>query len=118
MEGSSRRDEFLKPASWNVSFDKNWEGDVPVLMEVFSGDPSCPGCVAVLGMADRYTEKYPAEELTVEKFVGKEALAKYEEYNLSCVPAVVINGVIKIEGTAPDEGTMNNALREGGLWIR
>ena len=71
-----------------------------------------------LGMADRYAEKYPAEELTVKKYVGKEALAKYAEYDLSCVPAVVINGVIKIEGTAPDAGTMNNALREGGLWIR
>ena len=46
--------------------------------------------------------------------MGKDALEKYAEYNLSCVPAAVINGVIKIEGTAPDEGTMNNALREGG----
>ena len=91
---------------------------MPVLMEVFSGDPPCPGCVAILGMGDRYAQKYPAEELTVKKYVGKEALDKYAEYDLSCVPAVVINGVIKIEGTAPDEGTMNNALREGGLWIR
>jgi hypothetical protein len=69
-------------------------------------------------MGDRYAGKYPEEELVVKKYVGREALAKYEEYNLSCVPAAVINGVIKIEGTAPDEGTMNNALREGGLWLR
>jgi hypothetical protein len=69
-------------------------------------------------MADRYAGKYPAEELVVRRYVGREALERYEEYNLSCVPAAVINGVIKIEGTAPDEGTMNNALREGGLWIR
>jgi predicted DsbA family dithiol-disulfide isomerase len=87
-------------------------------MEVLSGDPPCPGCVAILGMGGRYAEKYPADELTVKKYVGKDALEKYKEYDLSCVPAVVINGVIKIEGTAPDEGTMNNALREGGLWIR
>jgi hypothetical protein len=91
---------------------------VPVLMEVFSGDPPCPGCVAILAMGERYAQKYPAEELTVKTYVGKDALEKYAEYDLSCVPAVVINGVIKIEGTAPDEGTMNNALREGGLWIR
>jgi len=69
-------------------------------------------------MGDRYAEKYPAEELEVKKYVGHDALEKYGEYDLSCVPAAVINGVIKIEGTAPDEGTMNNALREGGLWIR
>ena len=91
---------------------------MPVLLEVFSGDPPCPGCVAILAMANRYAEKYPAEDLVVERYVGRQALEKYAEYNLSCVPAAVINGVIKIEGTAPDEGTMNNALREGGLWIR
>ena len=91
---------------------------MPVLMEVFSGDPPCPGCVAILGMADRYAEKYSADDLVVRKYVGRDALEKYDEYDLSCVPAVVVNGVIKIEGTAPDEGTMNNALREGGLWIR
>jgi len=89
-----------------------------VLLEVFSGDPPCPGCVVILAMADRYAAKYPAEELVVRTYVGREALEKYEEYDLSCVPATVINGVIKIEGTAPDEGTMNNALREGGLWIQ
>ncbi len=91
---------------------------MPVLLEVFSGDPPCPGCVAILAMADRYAGQYPESELAVKKYVGQEALEKYAEYNLSCVPAAVINGVIKIEGTAPDEGTMNNALREGGLWIR
>jgi hypothetical protein len=91
---------------------------VAVLLEVFSGDPPCPGCVAILAMADRLAEKYPPEELEVKKYVGKEALEKYAAYDLSCVPAAVVNGVIKIEGTAPDEGTMNNALREGGLWIR
>ena len=91
---------------------------MPVLLEVFSGDPPCPGCVAILDMADRLAEKYPADELTVKEYVGQAALEKYAEYDLSCVPAAVVNGVIKIEGTAPDEGTMNNALREGGLWIR
>ena len=89
-----------------------------VVLEVFSGDPPCPGCVAVLAMADRLAEAYPESELTVKKYVGEDALEKYAEYNLSCVPALVINGVIKVEGMAPDGGTMNNALREGGLWIR
>jgi hypothetical protein len=91
---------------------------VAVLLEVFSGDPPCPGCVAILAMGGRLAEKYSREELEVKTYVGKDALEKYAEYDLSCVPAAVVNGVIKIEGTAPDEGTMNNALREGGLWIR
>jgi hypothetical protein len=91
---------------------------VTTVLEVFSGDPPCPGCVAILALADRLAKKYPVDELVVRKFVGQDALGKYEEYHLSCVPAAVINGAIKIEGTAADEGTMNNALREGGLWIR
>jgi len=88
-----------------------------VLLEVFSGDPPCPGCVAILAMAERYAARYPADRLAVKTYVGQDALEKYGEYNLSCVPAAVVNGVIKIEGTCPDEGTLNNALREGGLWI-
>ena len=88
-----------------------------VLLEVFSGDPPCPGCVAILAMAERYAAKYPADRLAVKTYVGQDALEKYGEYSLSCVPAAVVNGVVKIEGTCPDEGTLNNALREGGLWI-
>ena len=73
---------------------------------------------AFQSVAERYAARYPADRLAVKTYVGQDALEKYGEYNLSCVPAAVVNGVIKIEGTAPDEGTMNNALREGGLWIR
>ena len=40
------------------------------------------------------------------------------EYRLFCVPAAVVNGSIRIEGMCPDEGTLNNALREGGLCLR
>lgn len=89
-----------------------------VRVEVFSGDPPCPGCVAILELADRYAQRYSPEELSITKYVGEEGLEKYREYNLSCVPAVVVNGTIKIEGICPDEGTLNNALREGGLCLR
>lgn len=71
-------------------------------------------CVVILAMGARYAEKYSADELTVKKYMGKDALDKYAEYNLSCVPAVVINGMIKMEGTASDEGTMDKALWDDG----
>ena len=89
-----------------------------VRMEVFSGDPPCPGCVAVLELADKYAKMYPEDELAIARYVGEDGLEKYREYNLSCVPAIVVNGTIKIEGICPDEGTLNNALREGGLCLR
>ena len=85
-----------------------------VRMEVFSGDPPCPGCIAVLALADEYTEKY-GDKLEVIKLVGKEAMPKFEEYKLVCTPAVVVNETIRIEGICPSRATLDNALREGGL---
>ena len=85
-----------------------------VKMEVFSGDPLCPGCVAILELADEFAKQYEGK-LEVTKLVGEEAMAKFEEYKLGCVPAVVINEKIRIEGICPSRTTLANALREGGL---
>jgi len=88
-----------------------------VKLEIFSGDPPCPGCVAIIDLAERVAAKYPDElEMTVLK--GEEAMPKFEEYKLFCVPAAVVNGSIRIEGMCPSEGTLNNALREGGLCLK
>lgn len=88
-----------------------------VRMEVLSGDPPCPGCVAILELAREFEDKY-AGELEVVTLVGEEATQKFEEYGLFCVPAVVVNETIRIEGMCPSRATLNNALREGGLWIK
>ena len=85
-----------------------------VRMEVFSGDPPCPGCVAILALADEYAKKYEGK-LEVTRLIGQEALTKFEEYKLGCVPAVVINEKIRIEGICPSRATLESALREGGL---
>ena len=88
-----------------------------VKVEVFSGDPPCPGCVAIIELAKQIAAKYQDElELTI--FEGEEGMEKFEAYRLFCVPAVVINGSIRIEGMCPSEATFNNALREGGLCIK
>lgn len=88
-----------------------------VHLEVFSGDPPCPGCVALVELAQRVAARYPGElALTVLK--GAEAMEKFEAYRLFCVPAAVVNGAIRIEGMCPSEATLNNALREGGLCLK
>ncbi|MDY0019379.1 MAG: thioredoxin family protein [Anaerolineae bacterium] len=89
-----------------------------VKLEVFSGDPPCPGCVAIIDLAKRVAAKYPAEELELTVLAGAEAMEKFEEYQLFCVPAAVVNGKIRIEGMCPSEATLNNALREGGLCLK
>lgn len=87
---------------------------IKVKMEVLSGDPPCPGCLAILELADEFALKYK-EKLDVTKLIGEEAIAKFEEYKIGCVPAIVINGTIRIEGICPSRTTLANALREGGL---
>ncbi|MFH1635072.1 MAG: thioredoxin family protein [Chloroflexota bacterium] len=88
-----------------------------VKLEVFSGDPPCPGCVAIIELAQRVAVRYESElELTI--YEGAEGLEKFEEYKLFCVPAAVVNGTIRIEGMCPSEATLNNALREGGLCLK
>jgi hypothetical protein len=85
-----------------------------VTMEVFSGEPPCPGCAALLALADEYAEKYKGK-LEVNKHIGKAAMAKFEEYGLWCTPAVVINEMIRIEGICPSKETLDAALQEAGL---
>ena len=88
-----------------------------VKLEVFSGDPPCPGCVAIIELAQRVASKYEGElELVI--YQGTDAMRKFEEYKLFCVPAAVVNGTIRIEGMCPSEATLNNALREGGLCLK
>ena len=88
-----------------------------VKLEVFSGDPPCPGCVAIIDLAKRVAGKYQDElELTIH--AGADAMEQFEAYKLFCVPAAVVNGTIRIEGICPSEATLNNALREGGLCLK
>ena len=88
-----------------------------VRLEVFSGDPPCPGCVAIIELAQKVAAVYEGElELSILK--GAEAMDKFEQYRLFCVPAAVVNGTIRIEGMCPSEATLNNALREGGLCLK
>jgi hypothetical protein len=87
-----------------------------VKLEVFSGVPPCPGCVAIVELAQKVAARYAGElELSILK--GAEGMEKFEQYRLFCVPAAVVNGTIRIEGMCPSEATLNNALREGGLCL-
>jgi hypothetical protein len=88
-----------------------------VQLEVFSGDPPCPGCVALVELAKRVAAQYEGE-LELAVYVGTEGMDKFEEYRLFCVPAAVVNGSIRIEGMCPSEATLKNALREGGLCLK
>jgi hypothetical protein len=88
-----------------------------VKLEVFSGNPPCPGCVALVELAQRVAPKYE-DEMELAVYIGEEGMEKFEEYQIFCVPAAVVNGTIRVEGICPSEATLNNALREGGLCLK
>jgi len=85
-------------------------------MEVFSGNPPCPGCLQMVRICEAVASEYP-KEIQFIKYLGEEGLEKFNEYNMFCVPAVVVNGFIKIEGIVPSRSTLLTALREGGLCL-
>jgi hypothetical protein len=73
--------------------------------------------VAIIDLAQKVAAKYEGQlELSILK--GTEAMEKFEQYKLFCVPAAVVNGSIRIEGMCPSDATLNNALREGGLCLK
>ena len=88
-----------------------------VRLEIFSGDPPRPGCAALVTLAKRIAPMYTGE-LESAVYMGADAMEKFEEYRLFCVPAAVVNCSIRVEGICPSEATLNNALREGGLCPR
>ena len=85
-----------------------------VKMEFFSGDPPCSSCVDIMELADAYAEKYRGR-VEIIKYLGRGGMAKFLEYRLGCVPAIVIGGRIRIEGICPSRQTLENALKEAGL---
>ena len=89
-----------------------------VHLEIFSGDPPCPGCVAIVALAQQVKTQYSDDELQLTVYTGQEGMAQFEAYGLFCVPAAVVNGTIRIEGMCPSRATLNNALREGGLCLQ
>lgn len=89
-----------------------------VKLEILSGSPPCPGCVAIIELARRISSRYSADELELSIYEGEKALPLFEQYRIDCVPAAIINGTIRIEGMCPSEATLNNALREGGLCLK
>ena len=50
-----------------------------VKLEIFSGDPPCPGCVAIIELAQRVAARYE-DELELAIYEGEEGLEKFEEY--------------------------------------
>jgi len=84
-----------------------------VRLETFTAEPPCAGCVRLLELADEIEKKYK-EEVEVIKHIGP--CKEFEKYELTVVPAVVLNeGKIKIMGVCPSLKSLEASLKEMGV---
>lgn len=81
-------------------------------LETFTAEPPCPGCSKLLDLADTIKKEY-GDKLEVVKHIGP--CDEFKRYELTVVPAVVVDGRIKIMGVCPSKKTIKAALWEVGL---
>lgn len=81
-------------------------------LETFTAEPPCPGCSKLLELADTIKKEY-GDALEVVKHIGP--CEEYDRYELTVVPAVVVDGRIKIMGVCPSKKTIKAALWKVGL---
>ncbi|MEN4006260.1 MAG: MJ0307 family thioredoxin [Methanobacteriaceae archaeon] len=80
-----------------------------VKVEVFTS-PLCPYCPMAIKVVDEVKiEMY--DDIEVEKIDIMKNQAKANEYRLTAVPAVAINGVVKFFG-APSKEELKRAIKE------
>lgn len=80
-------------------------------VEVFTAEPPCPGCLKLLELADKIKEEY-GDRVEVVKHIGP--CDEFAKYGITVVPAVVVEGKIKLMGVCPSERTLKTALWEVG----
>lgn len=86
----------------------------PVKLEAFVGQPPCPGCLELEDLCREMMDQLGGR-LDCRIFRGPEGREPMDRSGLKVVPAVVIAGLIRIEGICPSRETLIKALREAGL---
>ena len=86
----------------------------PIKLEAFVGQPPCRGCLELEDLCREMVAQL-GDRLDCRLFKGPEGRERMERAGLKVVPAVVIEGLIRIEGICPSRETLIKALREAGL---
>jgi hypothetical protein len=84
-----------------------------LLVEVFASLPPCSGGRLVKKMMKAIQEKY-GDRVEINVYEGVNDRVK--EYGIETMPAIVIDEDIRIIGVAPSMQTLEDALKEGGLF--
>ena len=85
-----------------------------IKIEVFIGQPPCPGCLELEDLCREMRARL-GDRLEFCIYKGAEGQGRMALQNLKVVPALVIEGLIRIEGVCPSRETLFKALREFGI---
>ncbi len=81
-------------------------------IEAFFSVPPCANSIALAGLLDEIAREY-GEDVEVVTHEGR--TDKFDAYNLTSTPAVVVEELVKMMGFCPSKESMIAALREVGL---
>ncbi len=87
------------------------EIEEPIEIEVFTSEPPCEGCKELTKLS-REIAKIFGEKVILIELPGEKGMEKWEEYELTCAPAVVIGEVVRIMGVCPSKETFITAIAE------
>ena len=86
----------------------------PIKIEAFIGQPPCPGCLELEDLCREMGNRL-GERLELRVFKGAEGRERMAVLGLKVVPALLVEGLIRIEGICPSRETFSKALREFGI---
>ena len=85
-----------------------------IKIEAFVGQPPCPGCRELESLCQEMQGRF-GNSLHLLIFKGVEGTGRMEALGLKVVPALIFEGLIRIEGVCPSRETFLKALNEFGL---
>lgn len=85
-----------------------------IKVEAYVGQPPCPGCRELEALCHEMQDRFGGA-LDLHIFKGVEGKGRMEAHGLKIVPALIFEGLIRIEGVCPSRETFLKALNEFGL---
>jgi hypothetical protein len=85
-----------------------------IKIEAFVGQPPCPGCQELERLCREMQDRF-GDRLECLLYQGAAGMGRMEALGLKIVPALVIEGLIRIEGICPTRETFFKGLEEVGF---
>jgi hypothetical protein len=81
-------------------------------IEAFLSTPTCSKSVSLTELLKEIQEEF-GEKVEIVTYQGRNEI--FDKYNLTALPAVVIEEIVKIVGFCPSKESLVSALKEVGL---